>query len=96
LSLYKRVEFTPNWKGKAAAGFQICSLEIQTVNTSNPANNRQHHRSLVQCPGFLSRITKDGRIAIPKLAIALFKDGKPNLDNHVSEVRKTTIVNVIT
>ena len=36
---------------------------------------------------FLSRISKDGRIVIPKLAIALFKDGKLNLDNHVAEVR---------
>ena len=35
---------------------------------------------------FLSRISKDGRIVIPKLAIAIFKDGKPNLDNHVAEV----------
>jgi bifunctional DNA-binding transcriptional regulator/antitoxin component of YhaV-PrlF toxin-antitoxin module len=36
---------------------------------------------------FLSRISKDGRIVIPKLAIALFKDGKFNLDNPVAEVR---------
>ena len=36
---------------------------------------------------FLSRTSKDGRILIPKLMIALFKDGKPNLDNHVAEVR---------
>jgi bifunctional DNA-binding transcriptional regulator/antitoxin component of YhaV-PrlF toxin-antitoxin module len=36
---------------------------------------------------FLSRMSKDGRIVIPKLVIALFKDGKPNLDNHVAEVR---------
>ncbi|HEX7482216.1 MAG TPA: hypothetical protein VF350_01950 [Candidatus Bathyarchaeia archaeon] len=35
---------------------------------------------------FLSRISKDGRIVIPKLLIALFEDGKPNLDNHVAEV----------
>jgi hypothetical protein len=36
---------------------------------------------------YLSRISKDGRIVIPKLAIALFKDGKFNLDNPVAEVR---------
>jgi hypothetical protein len=36
---------------------------------------------------FLSRISKDGRTAIPKLAIALFKDAKPNLDNYVAAVR---------
>ena len=36
---------------------------------------------------FLSRISKDGRIVIPKLAITILKDGKPNLDNHVAEVR---------
>ena len=35
---------------------------------------------------FLSRTSKDGRIVIPKLTITLFKDGKPNLDNHVAEV----------
>jgi hypothetical protein len=35
---------------------------------------------------FLSRISKDGRIVVPNLAIAIFKDGKPNLDNHVAEV----------
>lgn len=36
---------------------------------------------------FLSRISKDGRIVIPKLIIALFKDGKPNLNDHVADVR---------
>jgi hypothetical protein len=36
---------------------------------------------------FLSRITKDGRIVIPKLAITILKNDKPNLDNHVAEVR---------
>jgi bifunctional DNA-binding transcriptional regulator/antitoxin component of YhaV-PrlF toxin-antitoxin module len=36
---------------------------------------------------FLSRISKDGRIVIPKLTIALFKDGKPNLDGYVADVR---------
>lgn len=36
---------------------------------------------------FLSRISKDGRIVSPKLAIAIFKEGKPNLDNYVAEVR---------
>ena len=41
---------------------------------------------------FLSRTSKDGRIVIPKLAIDLFKDGKPNLDNHVVEVRLTPLV----
>ena len=35
---------------------------------------------------FISRISKDGRILIPKVMIELFKDGKPNLDNHVAEV----------
>jgi bifunctional DNA-binding transcriptional regulator/antitoxin component of YhaV-PrlF toxin-antitoxin module len=35
---------------------------------------------------FLSRISKDGRIVIPKLTIAIFKDDKPNLDNYVAEV----------
>ena len=40
---------------------------------------------------FLSRISKDGRIVIPKLAIALFKDSKPNLDNHVANVILTPI-----
>jgi bifunctional DNA-binding transcriptional regulator/antitoxin component of YhaV-PrlF toxin-antitoxin module len=35
---------------------------------------------------FLSRISKYGRIVIPKLTIAIFKDGKPNLDNYVAEV----------
>ncbi len=35
---------------------------------------------------FISRTSKDGRIVIPKLLIELFKDGKPNLDNHVAEV----------
>jgi hypothetical protein len=36
---------------------------------------------------FASRTGKDGRIVIPKLTIALFKDAKPNFDNHVAEVR---------
>ena len=36
---------------------------------------------------FLSRISKDGRIVIPKLTILLFKDGKPNLDGYVADVR---------
>jgi hypothetical protein len=36
---------------------------------------------------FLSRISKDGRIVIPKLTITLFKDGKPNLDGYVADVR---------
>jgi hypothetical protein len=36
---------------------------------------------------FLSRISKDGRIVIPKLAITLFKDDKPNLDGYVAEIR---------
>ena len=36
---------------------------------------------------FLSRISKDGRIVIPKLTITIFKDDKPNLDNYVTEVR---------
>jgi len=40
---------------------------------------------------FLTRISKDGRILIPWLTIALFKDGKPNLDNHVAEVRLTPL-----
>ena len=35
---------------------------------------------------FLSRISKDGRIVIPKLTITIFKDGKPNLDYNVAEV----------
>ena len=35
---------------------------------------------------FLSRISKDGRILIPKVMIELFKDGKPNLNNNVAEV----------
>ena len=35
---------------------------------------------------FLSRISKDGRIVIPKLTIAIFKDGKPNLEYNVAEV----------
>ena len=35
---------------------------------------------------FLSRKSKDGRILIPKLEMALFKDGKPHLVNHVAEV----------
>jgi hypothetical protein len=30
---------------------------------------------------------QDERIVIPKLAITILKDGKPNLDNHVAEVR---------
>ncbi len=36
---------------------------------------------------FLSRISKDGRIVIPKLTITLFKDGKPNLDGYIADVR---------
>jgi hypothetical protein len=36
---------------------------------------------------FLSRISKDARIVIPKLTITIFKDGKPNLDGYVAEVR---------
>jgi bifunctional DNA-binding transcriptional regulator/antitoxin component of YhaV-PrlF toxin-antitoxin module len=36
---------------------------------------------------FLSRISKDGRIVIPKLAIAILKNDKPNLDYYVAEVR---------
>jgi hypothetical protein len=36
---------------------------------------------------FLSRTSKDGRIVIPKLTITLFKDGKPNLDGYVADVR---------
>jgi bifunctional DNA-binding transcriptional regulator/antitoxin component of YhaV-PrlF toxin-antitoxin module len=36
---------------------------------------------------FLSRISKDGRIVIPKLIITLFKDGKPNLDGCIADVR---------
>ena len=36
---------------------------------------------------FLSKIGKDGRIVIPKLTISLFKDGKPNLDGYVADVR---------
>jgi len=36
---------------------------------------------------FLSRISKDGRIVIPKLTIILFKDGKPNVDGYVADVR---------
>jgi hypothetical protein len=36
---------------------------------------------------FLCRMTKDGKIVIPKLIIALFADGKPNLDNHVADIR---------
>jgi hypothetical protein len=35
---------------------------------------------------FLSRISKDGRIVIPILAIMILKKDKPNLDNHVAEV----------
>jgi len=36
---------------------------------------------------FLSRISKDGRIVIPKLTMALFEDGKPNLYGYVAVVR---------
>ena len=36
---------------------------------------------------FLSRISKDGRIVIPKLTITLFKDGKPNIDGKVADVK---------
>ena len=35
---------------------------------------------------FLSRISKDGRIVIPKLAITILKNHKPNLDKHVAQV----------
>jgi hypothetical protein len=35
---------------------------------------------------FPSRISKDGRIVIPILAITILKNGKPNLDNHVAQV----------
>jgi bifunctional DNA-binding transcriptional regulator/antitoxin component of YhaV-PrlF toxin-antitoxin module len=35
---------------------------------------------------FLSRISKDGRIVIPKLTITLFKDGKPNINGYVADV----------
>ena len=38
---------------------------------------------------FLSRMTKDCRIVIPKLTIAIFANGKLNLDNHVVEIRLT-------
>jgi hypothetical protein len=34
---------------------------------------------------------KDGRLMIPKPAITFLKDGKPNLDNHVAEVRLDTL-----
>jgi hypothetical protein len=36
---------------------------------------------------FLCRITKDGRIVIPKLMLAIFAEGKPNLNNHVADIR---------
>jgi bifunctional DNA-binding transcriptional regulator/antitoxin component of YhaV-PrlF toxin-antitoxin module len=35
---------------------------------------------------FLSRISKDGRIVIPKLTITLFKDGRSSLGNYIAEV----------
>jgi bifunctional DNA-binding transcriptional regulator/antitoxin component of YhaV-PrlF toxin-antitoxin module len=36
---------------------------------------------------FLSRISKDGKIVIPKLTITLFKESKPNLDGYIADVR---------
>ncbi len=44
---------------------------------------------------FLLRISKDGRIVIPKLTITLFKDGKPNLDGYVADVRLTLPKDII-
>ena len=35
---------------------------------------------------FLCRMTKDGRIVIPKLTMACIKKGKPNLDGNIVEV----------
>ncbi len=35
---------------------------------------------------FLCRMTKDGRIVIPKLTRACIKKGKPNLDGNIVEV----------
>jgi hypothetical protein len=36
---------------------------------------------------FSLKKSKDGRIVIPKVTIMLFKDGKPNLDGYVADVR---------
>jgi hypothetical protein len=36
---------------------------------------------------FFCRITKDGRIIIPKVIIALFAAGKPNLNNHIADIK---------
>ena len=35
---------------------------------------------------FLCRMTKDGRIVIPKLTMACLKKAKPNLDGYLAEV----------
>ena len=35
---------------------------------------------------FLSKIGKDGRIVIPKLTIAIFKNGKYSLGDYIAEV----------
>jgi hypothetical protein len=32
-------------------------------------------------------MTKDGRIIIPKLTLALFADSKTNLNNYVADIR---------
>jgi hypothetical protein len=54
---------------------QILEVTVSILGVWRPPQN------------FLSRTSKDGRIVIPKLAITILKDGKPNLDNHVAEVR---------
>ena len=54
---------------------QILEVTVSILGAWRPAQS------------FLSRISKDERIVIPKLAITLFKDGKPNLDGYVADVR---------
>ena len=53
---------------------QILEVTIQVLYTWRPTQI------------FLSRMTKDGRIVNPKLILAIFANGKPNLDNHVADI----------
>jgi len=54
---------------------QILEVTVSVLGAWRPAQS------------FLSRISKDGRIVVPKLTTVLSADGKTNLDNHIADVR---------
>ena len=76
-----------DFRGQSGSSSKIRQMALQTRNNSNLRSYSKHSWSVASSGIFLSRISKNGRMVIPKLTITLFRYGKPNLDGYVVDVR---------